>query len=252
MTAERFGPDPFAGEPGARMYRSGDRVRWLASGELDYVGRVDDQVKVRGFRIEPGEVEAALERHAGVREAVVAVRGERLVGWVVAESGAEPSAAELRAWLAGRLPEYMVPAAVAVLEAFPLSPNGKTDRRALPAPGRSGAGVEHVAPRTPEEREIARIWEELLGVEGVGADDDFFRLGGHSLLGARVISRVREALGVELPLRALFEAPTLAELARRVEALAGEDGLEAWEVEEEAALLAGLSDEEVRRMLAEE
>ncbi len=228
LTAGSFLPDPFAGEAGARMYRSGDRARWLASGELDYVGRTDDQVKVRGFRIEPGEIEAALERHPAVREAVVAVRGERLVGWVVAEQDAEPSPAELRAWLADRLPEYMVPAAVAVLASLPLSPNGKTDRRALPDPEPAAGGAPFVAPRTAAEEAVAAAFAEVLQATRIGAGDDFFALGGHSLLAARVVSRVRAALGVELPLRAVFEAPTVGGLAERVDALvlAG-DGLRA-------------------------
>ncbi len=218
LTAERYLPDPFAGRAGERMYRSGDRVRRRADGELEYVGRTDFQVKVRGFRIEPGEVEAVLERHPEVREAAVVVRGERLVGYLVAESGAGPSAAELRAWLKERLPEYMVPGALVVLDAMPLTPNGKVDRRSLPAPDEDAAGDAHVAPRTPAEEILAGIYADVLKTERVGAHDDFFVLGGHSLLATRVVSRVREAFGVELPLRALFEAPTVEGLAERVEA----------------------------------
>ncbi|HEX7242090.1 MAG TPA: amino acid adenylation domain-containing protein, partial [Longimicrobiaceae bacterium] len=219
LTAERFVPDPYSGEIGARMYRSGDRVRWRADGELDYVGRVDFQVKVRGFRIEPGEVETVLERHPEVREAAVVVRGDRLVGYVVAE-GSGASVAELRGWLKERLPEYMVPAALVVLERLPLTPNGKVDRRALPEPEESAE--DFVAPRTPAEEILAGIYAAVLGVERVGAEDDFFALGGHSLIATRVISRVREAFRVEVPLRALFEAPTVAGMAERVEAALGE------------------------------
>ncbi|HEX7240375.1 MAG TPA: amino acid adenylation domain-containing protein, partial [Longimicrobiaceae bacterium] len=219
MTAERFVPDPFGAEPGARLYRTGDRVRWLASGALEFLGRTDAQVKVRGFRVEPGEVEAALLEHPGVREAAVVARedapGERrLVAYVVGEA----SAAELRARLKGRLPEYMVPSAFVALEALPLTPGGKVDRRALPAPERTGEVDAYVAPRTPTEEILAGIYAEVLGVERVGATDDFFALAGHSLLAMRLVSRVREALGTELPLRAVFEAPTVAGLAERVEA----------------------------------
>ncbi len=224
-TFERFLPDPFSGQAGGRMYRTGDRVRWLADGTLEFLGRVDHQVKVRGFRVEPGEVEAALERHPGVREAVVHARedepGEkRLVGYVVPAEGARVRTAELREHLLASLPDYMVPGAFVVLERLPLTPSGKTDRRALPAPAPSGA-AEHgyAAPRTPVQEVLAAAWAEVLGVERVGVEDDFFALGGHSLLAARVVSRVRDALGVELPLPAVFAAPTVAGLARRVEAL---------------------------------
>ncbi|HEX2094169.1 MAG TPA: phosphopantetheine-binding protein, partial [Longimicrobiaceae bacterium] len=242
---------------GARMYRVMDRVRWTGEGELEYGGRVDLQVKVRGYRIEPGEVEAALGEHAGVREAVVVARedmpGERrLVAYVVAAPGeALPSAAELRARLRERVPEYMVPSAFVVLEALPLTPSGKLDRRALPAPGRGDAGRAYLAPRTTAEELLAAVYAEVLRVERVGADDDFFALGGHSLLATRVVSRVRHAFGVDLPLRALFEAPTVAGLAARVEALHPAAELEGREAEEELGRLADLSDEEVLRLLRE-
>ncbi|HLL48703.1 MAG TPA: amino acid adenylation domain-containing protein, partial [Longimicrobiaceae bacterium] len=223
QTAAAFVPDPFAGEPGARAYRTGDRVRWRADGELEYLGRVDQQVKVRGFRIEPGEVEAALAGHPEVREAAVVVRGDgpggpRLVGYVVPEAGAEPAAAEVRRWLGGRLPEYMVPSALVVLAALPLTPAGKLDRRALPAPA-EGDGDAHVPPRTPTEERLAATFAEVLKLERVGAGDDFFALGGHSLLATRVVARIRAGFGAEVPLRALFEAPTVAGLAERLDAL---------------------------------
>ncbi len=233
-TAEKFVPEPFSGDAGARMYRTGDRARWLADGTLEFLGRTDAQVKIRGFRIEPGEVEAALEALAGVREAVVAVRedapGERrLVAYVVPEDGAEVRVAELRERLRERLPEYMVPSVVVALEALPLTPSGKTDRRALPAPGRADAADTFLAPRTPVEEILAGIWAAVLKAERVGVRDDFFALGGHSLVGTQVAARVRDAFRVELPLRALFEAPTVEGLAARVERAraesAGEDGL---------------------------
>ncbi|HEX8272375.1 MAG TPA: non-ribosomal peptide synthase/polyketide synthase [Longimicrobiaceae bacterium] len=223
LTAERFVPDPF-GEPGARLYRSGDRARWNAAGELEFLGRTDFQVKIRGFRVEPGEVETVLASHPRVREAAVAVRepepgDRRLAGYVVAVEGARLDPAELRAWLGERMPEHMVPASVMVLEAMPLTPNGKLDRRALPAPEHAAAGEGYLAPRTPTEEVLTGIWAEIMRLERVGVRDDFFALGGHSLLATRVVSRVRETFGVELPLRALFEGPTVEELAGRVEAL---------------------------------
>jgi len=220
LTAERFVPDPFTGVAGARLYRTGDRVRWRADGELEFLGRADAQVKVRGFRIEPGEVEAALRSHPGVRAAVVAVRERRLAAYVVADPGV--TGAELREMAKRRLPEYMVPAAVVLLEALPLTPAGKVDRRALPAP----AGTEeeaYVAPRTPAEEVVAGIFAEVLGRERVGAGDDFFELGGHSLLATRVVSRLGPAFGVEVPLRAFFQAPTVAELAAWIDAERAEE-----------------------------
>ena len=204
-------------------------MRWSADGELEFLGRVDAQVKIRGFRIEPGEVEAVLAEHPAVREAAVAVRedapGEkRLVGYVVpageegggARTGALP--AELRAWLGERLPAHMVPTALVVLERLPLTPTGKTDRRALPAPAGAAQDGCSAAPRSATEEVLAGIWGSVLGVERVGMEADFFELGGHSLLATQVVSRVRQAFGVELPLRDLFEAPTVAGLAGRVEA----------------------------------
>ncbi|MET0396662.1 MAG: amino acid adenylation domain-containing protein, partial [Longimicrobiaceae bacterium] len=222
LTAERFVPDPFGGEPGARLYRTGDRVRWLASGEMEYLGRTDFQLKVRGFRVEPGEIEAALLEDPRVREALVMQRedaaGQRqLVAYVVPAEGAAPSAAELRARLQGVLPDHMVPAWFAVLKSVPLTANGKVDRHALPAPEAAGHGS--AAPRTVTEEVLAGIWEDVLGVERVGADDSFFELGGHSLLVTRIVSRVRQALEVEVPLRAIFDAPTVSGLARRIDAL---------------------------------
>jgi amino acid adenylation domain-containing protein len=220
LTAERFVPDPFGSEPGGRLYRTGDLVRYLPSGDIEFLGRIDQQVKVRGFRIEPGEIEAALREHPAVRETVVIARPEpsgnlRLIAYVVA-SGMD--SAELRAFLAQRLPAHMVPSAFVALAALPLTPNGKLDRKALPEPEQAEAAEPQAgtAPRTPEEEMLAGLWAQLLGLSSVGVDDNFFALGGHSLLAARLVARIREALEIDLPLRALFEAPTVAGLAARL------------------------------------
>ena len=220
MTAERFLPDPFSPEPGARMYRTGDRGRWLAGGELEYLGRADFQVKVRGFRVEPGEVEAVLREHPRVGGAVVTARrdgrGTRLVAYVTPADAVRPAPAELRAHLAARLPEWMVPAAFVAMDDFPRTPNGKLDRRALPEPEAGPEAGAYEAPRTEVEERIAAIWAEVLRVERVGVRDDFFALGGHSLLATRVVARIRRELGVELPLRTVFESPTVAGMAAAV------------------------------------
>ncbi len=210
-------------------------MRWNARGELEFLGRIDAQVKLRGFRIEPGEVEAALLEAPEVREAVVVVREDapgraRLVAYVVPADGAEPGTGELRARLSARLPEHMVPGAFVVLEQLPLTVAGKTDRRALPAP-EPGAGAEDAVPGTATEEVLAGIWAEVLGVERVGVESDFFELGGHSLLAAQVVSRARQAFGVEVPLRTLFEAPTPAALAGRVDALRSRGGAAAPPIE---------------------
>ncbi|HST57474.1 MAG TPA: amino acid adenylation domain-containing protein, partial [Longimicrobium sp.] len=217
LTAQRFVQNPFGA---GTLYRTGDRVRWLADGTLDYMGRLDEQVKIRGFRIELGEIESALLDHAEVREAAVIVREDqpgdrRIVAYIVGGADAE----SLRVHLRTRLPEYMVPAAFVAVDVLPLTPNGKLDRKALPAPDFASAGDAYVAPRTTVEEVLAGIWATVLRVEQVGIHDSFFELGGHSLLATRVVSRIREAFGIELPLRALFEAPSIAPLAERVEAL---------------------------------
>ncbi|HET7460085.1 MAG TPA: amino acid adenylation domain-containing protein, partial [Longimicrobium sp.] len=202
---------------GARLYRTGDLGRWRADGTLEFLGRTDFQVKIRGFRVELGEIEAALREHEGVRECAVLVRGDagetRVVAYVVGEVETDA----LRAHVRRSLPEYMVPAAFVALDRLPLTPNGKLDRKALPAPEFASAEGRYVAPRTPAEEVLAGIWAEVLRLERAGVTESFFELGGHSLLATRVVSRVRELFGVELPLRALFEGPTVAELAVRVE-----------------------------------
>ncbi|HEV2735592.1 MAG TPA: condensation domain-containing protein, partial [Longimicrobiaceae bacterium] len=212
LTAERFVPDPF-GPPGTRAYRTGDRVRWLASGELEFLGRVDRQVKIRGFRVEPGEVEAVLAQHPSVQEAAVESREGALVAYVVGAPGTEASAGELRDDLARRLPPHMVPSAFVVLGALPLTPNGKLDREALPAPGAPSREPEgYRAPRTPAERTLAGIWAEALGVEHVGVHDNFFALGGDSILAIRVIARAAQA-GLRIAPQQLFRHQTVAGLA---------------------------------------
>ena len=222
LTAQKFIADPFDGRPGARLYRSGDLARWLPNGELEYLGRIDRQMKIRGFRIEPGEIEATLEEHSGVAEAVVVLRedrpgDERLVAYLIPrEEGA--SGGELREHLRRRLPEYMIPSAFVSLAAMPLTNNGKLDRAALPDPdsSRREEGPAYVAPRSPAEEILATIWQEVLGIERVGIHDQFFDLGGHSLLAARVTARAGERLGVEISARALFDTPTIAELAEQI------------------------------------
>nr|QEO73883.1 AMP-dependent synthetase and ligase [uncultured bacterium] len=220
LTASRFVANPFS--PGDRMYRTGDLVRWNALSELEFVGRADHQVKIRGFRIEPGEIEAVLREHPDVDRAVVVARADqglkRLVAYVTATG-----TPDLRDWVAAVLPEHMVPSAFVVMNEFPLSPNGKLDRSALPAP--VVAGPSHVEPRTDAEHALARIWADVLGVEAVGVEDDFGALGGDSILSSRVLSRIRADLGVELPARAVFDARTVADLAELVPTAAAAEGI---------------------------
>jgi acyl-coenzyme A synthetase/AMP-(fatty) acid ligase len=222
-SAERFVPEVEAG-PGAagRMYRTGDRARFLRNGAIEFLGRLDDQVKIRGFRVEPAEVEAALRRHPGVREAaVIACENEGedrvLVAYVV--GSAELPVAELQEFLGQSLPEHMVPSRFIPMDSLPLTPSGKLDRRALPDPAsvESPRGANHVPPRDQVEEEIAAIWARLLGVEEVGVFDDFFALGGHSLLATQAIMRVRRMYG-DIPLSAMFNSPTVAALADVVRA----------------------------------
>ncbi|MCU7645700.1 non-ribosomal peptide synthetase [Pseudomonas piscis] len=217
LTAERFLDDPFSAEPGARMYRSGDLARWREDGILDYLGRNDDQVKVRGMRIEPGEIEAALLQHPALEEALVLVAEERLLAYFTLRAGVAQLAAEdLRDHLQGRLPDYMLPAAYVRLAALPLTVNGKLDRQALPAPAQGDwLSREFEAPQGEVETTLARIWSELLRVEQVGRHDHFFELGGHSLLAVTLVERMRQA-GLEADVRVLFEQPTLAALAGAV------------------------------------
>jgi amino acid adenylation domain-containing protein len=217
LTADRFRPDPH-GPPGSRMYRTGDRARFTGDGGLEYLGREDVQVKVRGVRIEPGEVEAALRTHPRIREAAVDVHGGSLAAWLVAEDADEPPAStDLRSLLRERLPEAMVPSAFVWVDALPRTASGKLDRRALPAPAVDvDDGTAYVAPRTPVEETIAAVWREVLGVPRVGVHDDFFALGGNSLVALRLIARIRQAAGAEVPVAALLQGPTVEQLARAV------------------------------------
>jgi len=224
VTAERFVPDPWGEAPGGRLYRTGDQVRRRADGVLDFIGRVDGQVKVRGFRIELAEIEAALLAHPRVEAAAVValaaaadtvgIGGAGGVGRLVAYlSPAGLPVEDLRAHLRRHLPEPMMPALFVGLAELPLGPGGKVDRRALPPPPEAGAGAGFVPPRTPMEEIVAGIWRRLLGVSRVGAMDNFFDLGGHSHQGIRLLAHLREELGVELAVRSLFEAPTLGGFA---------------------------------------
>ncbi|MEU3290727.1 amino acid adenylation domain-containing protein, partial [Streptomyces longwoodensis] len=215
LTAERFVADPYAAEPGTRMYRTGDLVRWNQDGELEFIGRADHQIKIRGFRIEPGEIENVLNDHPDIVEAAVVAREEqsgdaRLIAYV-AVRGALHSG-EVRDFARGRLPDYMLPAAVVVLDRMPLTANGKLDRAALPAPELSSAGSGRGA-RTPQEQIVCDLFAQVLGLPWAGVDDDFFELGGHSLLATRLIAQIRAAFGVELELRALFDGPTPSAVA---------------------------------------
>jgi len=247
QTGERFVPDGYGGERGGRLYRSGDLARWNVKGELEYVGREDQQVKVRGYRIELGEVEAVLCEQEGVKEAVVMVRedgrGERrLVGYGVAEEGKEGKEGkeveweELRRHLGERLPGYMVPSGMVWMKELPLTPSGKVDRKALPEweagkeKGEGGKERENEGPGTETEELLAGIWSQVLGRERVGIGENFFELGGHSLLAVQAVNRINERLGLELPLRILFDASTVAALAKKIE------------IEEKGAGSAGLLD----------
>jgi len=242
LTAERFIGNPFNADPSARIYRTGDRARYLADGNIEFLGRKDHQVKVRGFRIELGEIEAALRQHAAVSESVVVARQDspgdtRLVAYVVAKPGATDNVSDLRQFLKEKLPVYMVPNAFVFLEKLPLTPNGKIDRRALPPPDVAHSGLEPSSePRTPTEATLAGIWRDVLGLKQVGANDNFFELGGHSLLVTQVVSRIREIFQVDLPMRRLFEQPTIAAAAAAVEEILVE------EIEE-------LSEEEAKRFV---
>jgi acyl-coenzyme A synthetase/AMP-(fatty) acid ligase len=229
LTAEKFIPNPFYDNnnlnSSERLYKTGDLVRWLPDGNLEFLGRIDHQVKIRGFRIELGEIESALTSHDLVKDAVV-VTGEsangdkHIVAYIVVASATEsPIVEQLRQHLSQSLPDYMVPAIFVVLDNLPLSPNGKVDRKALQSPDFSSQQTDYVAPRSDVEKVLCEIWQDVLGVEQVGVTDNFFQLGGHSLLANQAVSRIRQNLHVELPVRALFEAPTPQGLDQHIKTL---------------------------------
>ncbi|HWW73104.1 MAG TPA: non-ribosomal peptide synthetase, partial [Duganella sp.] len=256
LTAQRFVSDPFAADANARMYRTGDLARWRADGSIEYLGRNDFQVKLRGLRIELGEIESALRLCAGVHDAVVMVRQDggadaRLVAYLQADAAlATPPV--LRTQLAATLPEYMIPATYVLVDAWPLTPNGKLDRQGLPAPaGDEAAGPAYEAPLGETELGLAAIWRELLSIERIGRHDHFFELGGHSMLATRCVARVRDAFGVELPLADVFRQPTLAGCGAAIAELS----LKKFDQAAVADLVAQydeLSDEELERLLQQE
>jgi acyl carrier protein len=252
LTDERFLSDPFVGD--RRMYATGDLVRRLPDGELEFLGRRDDQIKIRGFRVESAEIETALRGHASVREATVLAsadqRGEqRLAAYVVTSQPVTSD--DLRRHLADWVPEFMIPSSFVALDSLPRTASGKIDRLALPSPDTAvdaAASAAFVAPRTPVEEAVAAIWADVLGLEQVGVEDDFFALGGHSLLATQIVAQVRSDFSINLPLHALFSSPTVALLSQQIVELIGEssDG----DTQRLLAELEGLSDEEVARLLA--
>ncbi|MBI3415937.1 MAG: amino acid adenylation domain-containing protein, partial [Verrucomicrobia bacterium] len=258
QTTERFLRNPFVSDSEVRMYRTGDLARYLPDGSVEFLGRIDHQVKIRGFRVELAEIEAVLGRNPALQQTIVTAHADKsgdkkLVAYYVVAQGKKTSAEELRNYLKEQLPDYMVPAVLIPLEALPLTPNGKIDRRALPDPETTPAAKEkvYVAPTNPTEEKLAAIWREVLKVERVGIQDDFFELGGHSLLATQVIVRIRSAFEIQLPLRVIFESPTLVKLSAVISEAQKELGGD----EDIDALLEGLedmSDEEAQRLLAEE
>lgn len=257
QTAEKFVPHPFGGEGGARLYKSGDLARRLDDGAIECIGRIDQQVKLRGHRIELGEVEAALSQHESVSESVVAVResapGEKsLVAYVVGRPGATISIDLLRSHLKEKLPDYMIPSAFAALDELPLTVNGKVDRRALSELEQPGERLlqKSELPRTAVEEVIAIIWAEVLGVRRVGIHDDFLELGGHSLLLTRLASRLQEAFRIEIPIRTLFESPTVAQQSERLEDLGRAASRNVTKIAQLLISLNQMSDAEAHMLLA--
>src|SRR5262249_498487 len=223
LTAERFVPDPYSNIPGSRLYRTRDIGRYRSDGEVEYTGRADRRVKVRGMRVDLGEVESVLGRHPALGNVAVTLdtgspAGERLVAYVVANQTPSPTSGQLREFVAQRLPQHMVPSSFVMLEQMPLTPNGKIDRRRLPAPpsSRDLLDPSFVPPRNPVEQILAQIWKDVLSLDSLSVDDNFFAVGGHSLLATQIISRIRSWLSVDLPLRSIFEAPSISLLARQV------------------------------------
>jgi hypothetical protein len=230
-TASSFLPNPFTEKPGQRIYRTGDLVRYLPDGNIQFLGRIDHQVKMHGLRIELGEIESVLAQHPAAREPVVLLREDRpglkrLVAYLVASRDEALAVRDLRAYAAERLPDFMVPAAFVIRDHWPLTPSGKLNRRALPPPDQKDftASTAFVAPRDAMEESVAEIWKELLGLDAIGVHDSFFDLGGHSLLATQATSRLRACYDVALPLRLIFETPTVASLAGRLKLLCWASG----------------------------
>jgi amino acid adenylation domain-containing protein len=257
LTAERFIPNPFSNNPGARLYKTGDLARYRPDGNLEFIGRLDHQVKIRGFRIELGEIETMLSQHPAVRENVVVVREDalgdkRLVAYIIPCQAPAPSSSELRNFLEAKLPEYMVPSAFLFLDSLPLAPNGKVDRKMFAASGdvRPEMQENFAAPRTSLEGVLVVIWSEVLGIDQIGVHDNFFHLGGHSLKATQLMSRIRQAFRLEVPLRTLFEHPTVAGLAWWITQSPTAD----WEARDLASMLSeleALSDDDLRRLLTD-
>jgi acyl carrier protein len=257
LTAEKFLPNPFNNEAGARLYKTGDLARYLPDGNIEFVGRIDHQAKIRGYRIEPGEIEAVLRQHPAVQDALVIARedassAKRLVAYVVFERDVSTSVSDLRNSLKEKLPDYMIPGAYVFLESLPLTSTGKIDRSALAAPDQSRPEQEtlFMPPATPEEEIIAGIWAQVLHLDRVGIHDNFFDLGGHSLLAIQVVSRVGNEFKIELPLRVLFEHPTVVGLASTIAGLQP-NRPDAGEMVDILSELESLSDEEAQRMIDE-
>jgi amino acid adenylation domain-containing protein len=255
LTAERFIANPFNNDmPGSRLYKTGDLAKYLPDGNIEILGRLDFQVKVRGFRIELGDIKSALEQHPAVKDAIVLASeddpgGKRLIAYIVSKEIMVFSIIELRNYLKQKVPEYMVPSAFVTLKELPLTPNGKVDRKALPVPNkeRPELGGTFVAPRTPVEEALAEIWAQVLGLDQVGINDNFFDLGGHSLLATQIISRLSNTFRVEVSLRSLFQAPTVADMA----VITVQNQIEKAEsknIERTLAKLEALSDEEAQRL----
>ena len=244
LTAKQFVSDPFSALASARLYRTGDLARYLDDGEIAYLGRIDEQIKILGHRIEPNEIEAVLDRHPAVGSSVVVARGaaceeKRLAAYLVMSNGTTPAAADLRGFLQSELPDYMVPSVFVTLPAMPLTANGKVDRVALPEPNAENTLRDEafIRPRTPIEQRLAATLCALLNLSEVSVNDNFFLLGGHSLLGTQLIVKIRSTFGVDLALRTLFDAPTIAELSAEIE-------------QQIIAKVENMSEEEAQRLLA--
>jgi acyl-CoA synthetase (AMP-forming)/AMP-acid ligase II/acyl carrier protein len=256
LTAEKFIVDPFpapARGTDGRLYKTGDLARYRPDGQIEFVGRIDNQVKIRGMRVELGEIEATLMRQPAVREAVVVCRGQQLVAYVAARPDLTLTGAELRTWLKDQLPAHMLPSSITLMDALPIGVSGKIDRRALPEPALlSDQARSFIAPRTPVEEALSRMWLELLNVERVSIDDNFFELGGHSLLATQLVSRLRDEFEVEVPIRNIFEAPTIAQLAVIVAQRQAEQASDQADVDQLLAELEQLPEDEARQLLARE